>query len=162
NPPVDPRLTAGLRDVSGFLADAGFDHAVAGGFAVSLWGTPRATADIDIVVAVNEARAAELAVKTGAAPLFLTPPDPMNFPPPPSILRTMLAPQPGEIESEPFVLDLIVMPEDYTRDLLQRRFWLELEGRRVPFVGRDDLIVLKLVAARVRDLDDIRGVIAAA
>ena len=47
-------LTRELREIAGALETAGATYALAGGLAVSIYSTPRATQDIDLLLAVSD------------------------------------------------------------------------------------------------------------
>ena len=57
-------LTAELRRVVGALDAAGATYALAGGLAVSIYSTPRATQDIDLLLAVADADRATSALQS--------------------------------------------------------------------------------------------------
>lgn len=52
-----------LKNITEILAELKIPYAITGGFAVSVWGNPRSTADIDIVVELIEKNVGPLAKK---------------------------------------------------------------------------------------------------
>ena len=43
-------LILSLKELCAFLGEEGIDYILVGGLAVGLWGTPRATVDVDFLV----------------------------------------------------------------------------------------------------------------
>jgi len=56
-------LATELRDVVGALAAQQIPYALAGGLAVAVWGAPRATKDIDLLIETSSLRAAKSALR---------------------------------------------------------------------------------------------------
>lgn len=145
------------------LADAQVAYVLVGGLAVQLHGYMRATLDIDLVLALDDAnleRFIAVAKKYGLQP---------NIPVPLEALRDanqietwhrekgMLAfslrePQPGGK-----VVDILVRPPLSFERLEQNAITGELFGRKVMIASIDDLLALKRHASRPRDLLDIEA-----
>lgn len=123
-------------------------YMVAGGQAVLLYGEPRLTRDIDITLGVDLDRLAdvqEAALAAGFTPL---------------------------VDSEPFVRETMVLPcvdagsgiridfifsfSPYEAEALLRARCVTVGSTPVRFVSPEDLIILKIVAGRDRDLEDVR------
>lgn len=132
------------------LSAVDIPYMVIGGYANAVWGEPRATLDIDIVLWRPELEVNSLLSQLG--PEF----------------------RPRVAEAAAFVDDSRVLPlvmgEDVQVDLIFALFPFEETAIRratsVPFAGAEvrvataeDLIVLKIVSPRDKDLEDIRGVL---
>ena len=51
---IDPKKF--LVQITSILDDVGVDYFITGGFAVAIWGRPRSTSDIDVVVQINQSQ----------------------------------------------------------------------------------------------------------
>jgi predicted nucleotidyltransferase len=58
-------------------------------------------------------------------------------------------------------LDVILAAEGIEQAMLARARTIDVEGVDVPFVGVEDLVALKLLAGRRKDLEDVRSVLLA-
>lgn len=142
------RLTARLATA---LDAAGLAYMVIGGQAVLLYGDPRLTADVDVTLGVDPARVGE--VLRVCADLGLTPPaDAEAF-----VAETLVLPVTDEETG--LGVDFIFSYEGYERSAIARATTVRMGGTAVRFVSVEDLVVLKVVAGRPRDLDDVAGVL---
>lgn len=126
-------------------------YVVIGGFAVNVWGTERATLDIDLLVGGRRSQfdsLMALAEKYG------------------------LQPQPQFLEANPFLRGIMVRcrienlhvdflrPRDaQDRKVLRRRRQASFAGYSLWFPAPEDLILMKLKAGRDRDFDDATRVV---
>ena len=60
-----------------------------------------------------------------------------------------------------FPLDLVLASPGLDEEFLARARWLDLGGVEAPVVSVEDLVVMKVLAGRRKDLEDVRGVLAA-
>lgn len=154
----DPRQL--LIHVAKILDQLQIPYAVTGGIAVVVWGRPRFTADIDVVVALPEQRIAALvqalrdkvnggSIDESAVRMALQQGGEFNFIDPTSGVK----------------VDFWI-PKDsaYEQARLQRRITREILGQPVCFVSPEDLIISKLrwyqQSGSDRQLDDIQSVLA--
>jgi hypothetical protein len=130
------------------LDDAHVEYALVGGLAVAVWGVPRATKDIDLLVERADAeRAAAVAKGCG----FTLDALPMEFEDGMEMRRLNKIDGDGTLLTVDFLLV----------GAAQRSVW---EGRqRVPFqtgsisvASREGLIAMKLAAGRAQDLADVQ------
>ena len=63
------------------------------------------------------------------------------------------------LESHGVDVDVFLAESNFQRSLLSRRQSHDYEGRTIAFVSPEDLILLKLVANRPRDLIDVADVL---
>jgi hypothetical protein len=118
-----------------------------GGYAVAHYGYVRATADMDIWVALNPAnaeRAVEAIWEFGFNVAELTP---------------GLLLEPGKIirmGNPPFRIEVLTTISGIAfSECYARRSVTELDGLEIPFIGLDDLKTNKRASARLKDLADI-------
>jgi hypothetical protein len=126
---------------------------IVGAVAVGAWGRPRATADIDITVLVDETGLQELA--RAAEPLGL------------EVDRQWLEWNPllqgahVRLAGAGVVVDAMRPRDGHEEGAIQRRRELSLAGHRLWFAAPDDLILMKLKVGRPRDFEDAVGVLVA-
>ena len=136
-----------LFAVAAVLEHEGIDHALVGGLAVAVYGAPRATTDIDLLIDPDDAdRAIAAARRAGftfeALPVQFN--DGMR-------LRRVTRIEGGESLTLDFILaDAPLQPAWASR----RRYEAE-DGRYISVVGRDELIGMKVLAGRAQDLADV-------
>jgi predicted nucleotidyltransferase len=129
------------------LSDAGVEFLIVGAHALAAHGAPRATRDLDIWVnptPENAARVMKALRAFGAALMDLTEED----------LTT-----PGtvfQIGVDPFRVDILTAISGVAFDeAWKNRLSLDIEGVRMPVLGRQDFIANKRATGRTKDLADI-------
>jgi hypothetical protein len=135
----------------------GVSYAVMGGIAVRVHGIPRATYDLDFTLAIPRSQLTEL--YQWVQHLGYTVPEPY------------LAGWLDEVRGMPLIkvrlflrgqgidVDIFLAESPYQESVLARRELHHVNGHSVWFVTAEDLILLKLLAARPRDLADIGDVL---
>lgn len=128
---------------------------VFGAQAVVHWGRPRLTADIDVTVQLGATRTGRLlaameeagfALRVEGTPAFVEATRVLPF------LHT----------ASQWPLDLVLGGPGLEEEFLRRAVPVEVApGLLVPVISAEDLIVTKILAGRSKDLDDVRGIIAA-
>lgn len=152
--PTAPSLIDALRATIAWLDAAGVPSVIVGGVAASLLGRPRATRDIDAVALVGaDAWPALLqaGAQQGIEPRIA---DPLAFASRSRVL--LLKHRPSGIE-----IDLSLGAIAFEIDMLGRATRLRVGGLDVPLPAAEDLIVMKALARRPRDIGDIEGILAA-
>lgn len=151
---VNEPLQITLADVVEFLSSNRVAYALIGGLAVSLRGQPRVTMDVDIVVAVEMERALELISSLQSSkfrPLF----DDV-----------------GEVVARSFILplrhrttnvkvDLSIGLSGFERQAVARAEVRQLAGIAVRVATTEDLMIMKVLAGRPQDDQDLRGLMVA-
>jgi len=148
-----------LRQVTAVLEELDIPYGVTGGFAVVVWGRPRFTADIDIVVALKPEKVKKLAqelLKTDAhgyidedtAQEAIRKKGSFNFIHPTSGLK----------------IDFMVIgSEPYDLEQIKRRVAKDFAGQTIFFISPEDLILNKLLwykkGESTRQLEDIESII---
>lgn len=140
------------QDFSEFLKllnDHNVEYLLIGGFAVAIYGYPRATADMDVWVARNQLNAERLVMCLRAFG-FDTPNLSVElFQDPERIIRMGEAPLRIEILTD---IDGVQF-----EDCIGRAEQQDIDGVVVPVISLDDLKINKLASGRAKDLDDLEN-----
>lgn len=130
------------------LADAGAEFVLVGGHAVAFHGHPRATKDLDVLVRPSAENAARVyrALAAFGAPLTAFDVTVDDFVTYDGVLQIGLP---------PFRIDIINRVDGVSFDeAVADQEFIELEGRRVPIIGRAALLANKRASGRPQDLAD--------
>jgi len=136
------------------LEARGIQSALIGGLAVSLRGQPRMTADVDLVVLATVDDALRLVREldsTPFAPLF-------------SGVEEVVASAfilPLRHRNTGIRVDLAIGMSGFEQQAVGRATPVTIGGTRIPVVSIEDLLVMKALAGRPQDDQDIRGLVAA-
>lgn len=144
-------LERALTDLARLLAESGVPYMVIGGMANAVWGEPRATLDIDVTLWVEEAviPATVDILSCSFRPLVG---DPIGF-----IAETRVLP----MESTDGVrIDVIFGMLPFEHEAVQRAVTFAIAGVAVSFCTAEDLVLMKVISERDRDLADARAVVA--
>ena len=143
-----------LADAAAALQDAGVPWYLFGAQAAILHGAARLTADVDVTVrlpsAVTAVSLVDVFRRHGFDPRVDTP----AF-----IERTRVVPLVHRRSSIP--LDVVLGGPGLEDVFLDRAQMRDVEGVAVPVASPEDLILMKILAGRAKDLDDVRAVLAA-
>ena len=130
----------------------GFPYMLYGGLAAALWGEPRYTEDVDIVLFIPERKAFTF-LRQAAKHGFSVDEDLAVQ----QLQVSGWARLPfGEVKS-PWHLDLTLGDTPFDKSALERRKQVKLFDRPVWVASPEDLVVYKLVSSRDRDLMDLRA-----
>lgn len=143
-------LYAELQRIVQALDTAGVGYALVGGLAVSIYTTPRATEDIDLLMARGDAESAGLAL------------EPLGFRPagrPRRVAGGRMEIQRLTKNEGPDVLvvDLVVPVDAQLAALVGDRVNLTIEGRPIWVVGLGALRTLKRLRGAARDRADLEA-----
>lgn len=128
------------------LDESGVEYALVGGLAVAVWGAPRATQDIDLLVQAEQLEAALAAVEPLGFKLRALP---MKFRDGMELQRVSKVE-----EGELLTLDFILVGSSL-EPVWQSRQVVESEGGPLWVVSREKLIQMKVGAGRPQDLADV-------
>lgn len=149
---TEPRLRAILREVSSALEQAGVAHALVGGLAMAAHGFPRATKDLDFMLAHLDARAADDVLRRLG---FEAASDAGGF------VRYVRRPLPNLPELVEWV-DILLARRAIGLELLAeaQRTPIRWHGMEVPVVSLEGIVAMKLLALvdnprRLNDRDDV-------
>lgn len=138
-----------FRDLLLELVDARAEFVVLGGHAVAFHGHPRATKDLDILVRADQRNAERVyrALAAFGAPLASFEVTAADFASYDGVLQIGLPPRRIDIlnRADGITFDEAVAAGDA----------FEVDGHRIPVIGRDALLKNKRAAAREQDLADL-------
>lgn len=131
------------------LEGGGIPYMVIGGLANAVWGEPRATLDIDITVWLPDAELPRLLDRLQADfQLLVT--DPADF-----VAKTRVLPLKG---SQGVGIDLIFGMLPFEEAAIRRAVPIRIQDHDVKFCTAEDLILMKIISDRERDISDARGI----
>ena len=126
-------------------------YAIIGGFAVNVWGSERATLDIDVLVGGRRRQFEALIVAAGQQGILFQP----QFLEANPLLQGVMV----RCRIENLHVDFLRPRDVHDRNVLRRRRQATFAGRQLWFPAPEDLILLKLKAGRDRDFDDATRVV---
>lgn len=144
-------LESALRALVSFFDERRTPYMVIGGIANLVWGQPRATLDIDVTVWTGKGREGSL-VRRLCASFRALPPDPAAF-----VADTRVLP----LEVEGVRVDVVFGQLPYEKNAIRRARLVEFAGAKVRVCAPEDLIAHKVMSDRLKDREDVKGVIAA-
>lgn len=133
------------------LSEAGIASIVIGGIAVGAWGEPRVTRDADLKVLLGREDAEQLLTVLGAdySPLSTHPRETLRR-------QAMVFVQ----DSLGARLDLLLADTPYDVSAIERGCDVEIQpGIMIRVCSPEDLVIYKMISTRVRDHEDVAGVI---
>ena len=142
-------LAAAVPRVAEVLSQQGHRHALIGGLAVGVWVEPRATKDIDFVVSARVADVDDLCAAMRDAGFDVRAEEVHRLKQ--SHMTRVWA---TDSDGEPFMIDLLLDEHPFYDSLLDRSSPQRLAHHEVSVASPEDLLLLKLVAARPQDVVD--------
>lgn len=149
--PLAPLLDA-LGDLSAWFLEQQVPGAVIGGVAASLLGRPRLTRDVDALVLIDEAKWEDFlsaGERFGFRPRL---PDALEFARKARVL--LMRHEPSGIDADVAFGNL-----PFEQEAVGKAIWVEIGGVRIPLPAPEDLIIMKAVAHRPRDMSDIESIL---
>ena len=123
-----------------------------GAQAVLIWGRPRLTADVDVTIRLRTADTVSFWKAMEEAGFRLRVSDAEQF-----VARTRVLPFLHVATQLP--LDVVLAGPGIEDTFIERAIRVEIEGLSVPVASPEDLIVMKVLAGRPKDLEDVRTVL---
>jgi nucleotidyltransferase AbiEii toxin of type IV toxin-antitoxin system len=142
-------LNEDFKDALRLFADSRVDFLVVGAYALALHGAPRASGDIDLFVrpSPENSERVHAALARFGAPLETQGVGPLDFARPGLVYQIGLPPRRIDVLTE---LSGVSFEEAYaTRELAK------LDGRTIPYIGREAFIRNKQASGRPKDLADV-------
>jgi predicted nucleotidyltransferase len=125
-------------------------YMVVGGIANMVWGEPRATLDIDVTVWVDDPNLAQ-AIQAFKSAFHVLVHDPESF-----VSQTRVLP----VETSHGVrVDVIFGQLPFEEEAIRRARDIAMAGTTVRVCSAEDLVLMKIISDRERDLGDARGVV---
>lgn len=143
-----------FRDILTVFHDSGVEFVVVGGHAVAFHGHPRATKDLDVFVRATELNAKRVyrALAEFGAPLQAFEVTEADFAAYDGVLQIGLP---------PYRIDVLNRISGVTFDeAIAEGESFEVDGRRVPVIGRSALLSNKRSTGRTQDAADVEALIA--
>jgi hypothetical protein len=126
------------------------DYALIGGFAVSAWGVPRATHDLDFALALGATDPEAVSRYLHADFQPGEPEDPLR-----GVFRASVA-----VHDPPVPVQLVLLPSTWDAIIFQGVESLQVFGCAVPVVAWPALVLMKLYAGEPQDLLDAQQILA--
>lgn len=147
-------LEAAVRDLCAWLAAENLRAVIIGGVAASLLGRPRLTHDIDGLVIVEESRWAPILAAAKSFRIEARIDNALEFAAESRMM--LLRHRPSGID-----LDLSLGAISFEEQVVQRSVERDIGETTVRVPEPEDLVVMKAIANRPRDLVDIEGIVGA-
>jgi len=148
------RLAGAVADLTAWLQDQSVRGAVVGGLAANLLGRPRITKDVDAVVLLGNLQI-DVFLASGAKFGFLPRiSDAVAFATKSRVLLLIHDPSKTEVD-----ISLGILP--FEIESVERASVVTAEGISFPIISPEDLIIMKSLPRRSRDVADIEAVLAA-
>ncbi len=143
-------LEKALLDIAALFEKHKIEYMVIGGLANAKWGQPRATLDIDITVWVSDNEIKNVvSMLEGSYTLLVE--KPLAF-----ISKTRVLPVKDKQNQR---IDIIFGALPFERQAIERALKVEIGDVSVNFCTPEDLILLKIISDRPRDLEDVQGIL---
>lgn len=147
----DDNLAIVLTRVVECFRRAGVRYAIIGAWALSLWGKPRATADLDFLVLVKSEELGRLTAFMTAAGMEVDEEWEKWNP----LLRGSQA----RFQCRGVMIDFLLPRDRHDQEILRRRQKKKVAGKYYWVVSLEDFILQKLKVGRPRDFEDALSVI---
>ncbi|HEX9341053.1 MAG TPA: hypothetical protein VF992_07795 [Thermoplasmata archaeon] len=133
------------------LRAARIDHVFVGAVAVSAFGVPRTTADVDIIVDYSEEDVSKMAASFRREGFCVNPQDLRDA----VIEGSHVTVHDGRSELH---LDLAPAVRSRTKDAISHAVRVRWRGMGLPIADKEDTIVMKLVYGSDQDIEDALGI----
>lgn len=141
-----------LRALAAALNAQGIRWYLFGAQAVTIWGRPRLTTDVDVTVRLQSGSTADLVAALGAAGFRLSESFSNDF-----VRVTRVLPLIHQSTGMP--LDVVLAGPGLEEQFLDRAVAVAIDDIVVPVISPEDLVVTKVLAGRPKDVEDVRGVL---
>ncbi len=148
-----------LEDLIRLFDELHIPYVLMGGMAVSVHGIPRPTHDLDFTISIDRTRLNDL--YSAAENLGYTTPDAYQSGWVDQVSGLPLVRIRQWIDGKTVDIDLFLAESEFQESVLVRRMECLVEGHPAWVVSPEDLILLKLIAGRPRDLGDIQDILLA-
>lgn len=147
----DDNLAIALGQAVECLRRARARYAIIGAWALSLWGKPRATADLDFLVVVKDDQLERLtALMTGSG---------MDVDEEWQKWNPLLRGSQMRFQCRGVMIDFLLPRDRHDQEILQRRQRKRVEGKYYWVVSLEDFVLQKLKVGRPRDFEDALSVV---
>jgi hypothetical protein len=141
-----------LKKIAIQLKEGAIPYMVVGGQAVLLYGEPRLTRDIDIILGMGEEELSKVKKILRTMGLKILVKHDNEF-----VAKTMVLPA---MDRESGIrTDFTFSYSLYERQAIERAKDIKLGRTSVRFASLEDLLIHKVIAGRARDLEDVRSIL---
>jgi hypothetical protein len=151
---VSDRLPEALAAIDAAIERVGGRWYVFGAQAAILWGAPRFTADLDVTVDLGETDTRELVDALAKEGIELLVSDADEF-----VRQTRVLPLRHRETGLP--IDVVLAGPGIEDEFFASARLVEVGGREVPVACVEDLVVMKTLSGRGKDVDDIHALLVA-
>ena len=144
-------LLSALRDLVAWLKANRVDGLIIGGVAASILGRPRVTRDVDALVLLDENKWDEFLTAGKRFGFFPRIANPLDF-----ARRARVLLVRHKISGMDVDVTFGALP--FEKEAISHAVWVNIRGVRLPLPTVEDLIIMKALAHRARDLADIQSV----
>jgi hypothetical protein len=143
-------LVDAYKKVVKFLNRGGYDYIVIGGIAASTVGEPRITADVDVDIAISKEDVPHFLDKARRAGFTV----PLK-----KCIESAQRVGVFQISFGDYHIDFIIASTDLEAQACRRRRVIQLHGVKAFFPTPEDMILLKIVPGRDKDLLDAKSIV---
>jgi predicted nucleotidyltransferase len=144
-------LLSALRDLVAWLKANRVRGIIIGGVAASILGRPRVTHDVDALVLVDERKWNEFLTAGARFGFVSRVTNPLDFARRAKVL--LVRHKTSGIDAD---VSLGTLP--FEKEAITHAVWLNIKGVHLPLPTPEDLVIMKAVAHRPRDLADIESI----
>jgi hypothetical protein len=142
-------LERAIADIVATLESLHVNYALIGGIANAVWGEPRATVDVDVTISVDDQQIPDT-IDALARRFRIAVQDPLRF-----VRDTRVLPLDA---ANGVRVDVIFGLLSMELDAIRRARTVQLAGASVRVVTPEDLILMKVISDRPRDIADAEAV----
>jgi len=143
-------LVDAYKKIVKFLNNGGYNYFIIGGIAASTLGEPRLTADVDVDIVINKEDVPDLLNKATKAGFKV---------PVKKCIESVKRMGVFQISFGDYHIDFIIASTDLETQACQKRRVIQLHGVKAFFPTPEDLILLKIIPGRDRDLLDAKSIV---
>ncbi|MBI5143649.1 MAG: nucleotidyltransferase [Candidatus Omnitrophica bacterium] len=143
-----------LKDTVKFLASLDIDYAIIGGVAVSLYGVPRFTADVDINIILEKERIGIFLREAKKYGLYPAHTDIEKI-----AKNSGVIPMRYSKRGNVGLCDFIIAENIIEKLTLRRAKVKKIDSLKAKFATPEDIIIHKLASPRPQDAEDVRNII---
>ena len=139
-----------LNELAAIFRDANIPYMIIGGLANAIWGNPRATLDIDVTIWVLDDQIRKTISMLEKRYTFMVE-EPIDF-----IAKTRVLPVK---DKENLRIDIIFGALPFEWHAIERSIDVKIGDGSIKFCTAEDLILLKILSERSKDMDDVRSIL---
>lgn len=131
------------------LKSTNIDYLIIGGVAVGVWGEPRLTEDIDVIVFISKKDVRKILLKANKNGFIFNEK---------VILENVKNTGVFKIFYREYHLDFLIASTELEQSALKRKIKVQIFGEHVFVPSKEDLLLFKIIPGREKDLLDAKGV----